>query len=169
MKKSLILILTILTLSIFVYSEVKIGIINAQEIMAKTQKGIQVQKKLESLQKKKQGELQVKQDELKRLEKELSSPALNADTRARKTRDLQDKRIQMQRLVEDAEKLMRSETQKELTGLQREIMPLIQEIGKSKGFSVIFDVSSSGIAYFSSTIDITADVIKAVDAKFPGK
>jgi len=169
MKKSLILIFTILTLSIFVYSEVKIGIINAQEIMAKTKKGIQVQNKLESLQKTKQNELQGKQDELKQLEKDLSSPALNADTRAKKTRDLQDKRIQMQRLVEDAEQLMRAETQKELGGLQREIMPLIQEIGKAKGFTVIFDVSSSGIAYFDQTIDVTAEVIKAVDAKFPGK
>jgi outer membrane protein len=165
----LVLILTILTLSIFVYSEVKIGIINAQEIMAKTQKGVQVQKKLEALQKTKQNELKAKQDELKKLEKELSSPALNADTRARKSRDLQDKRIQMQRSVEDAEKLLRAETQKELSGLQREIMPLIQELGKTRGFSVIFDVSSSGIAYFDSSIDITADVIKAVDAKFPGK
>lgn len=166
MKKSLILIFTILTLSVFVYSEVKIGVINAQEIMAKTKRGVSVQKKLENLQASKQKELQGKQDALKKLEKELASPALNAETRSRKTREIQDKRIQLQRAVEDAEKLMRAESAKEIRKLTGEIMPLIQELGKAKGFTLIFDVSSSGIAYFDAAVDITPEVIKVVDAKF---
>ncbi len=169
MKKSMILIFTILTLSVFVFSEVKIGVINAQEIMEKTKKGNQVQKKLESLQDTKRRQLQTKQQELEKLEKELNSPALNADTRARKTRQVQDKRIELQRMVEDAQNEMRQESQKELFELQKEIMPLIQEIGRSKGFTLILDMTSSGIAYFDQAIDITAEVIKAVDAKFPGK
>jgi outer membrane protein len=169
MKKSMILIFTILTLSIFVFSEVKIGVINAQEIMEKTKKGNQVQKKLENLQNAKRKQLQTKQQELEKLEKELNSPALNADTRARKTRQVQDKRIELQRMVEDAQNEMRQESQKELFELQKEIMPLIQEIGRSKGFTLILDMTSSGIAYFDQSVDITAEVIKAVDAKFPGK
>jgi len=169
MKKSMILIFTILTLSIFVFSEVKIGVINAQEIMEKTKKGNQVQKKLENLQTAKRKQLQTKQQELEKLEKELNSPALNADTRAKKTRQIQDKRIELQRMVEDAQNEMRQESQKELFELQKEIMPLIQEIGRAKGFTLILDMTSSGIAYFDQSVDITAEVIKAVDAKFPGK
>jgi outer membrane protein len=159
----------ILTLSIFVFSEVKIGVINAQEIMEKTKKGNQVQKKLENLQNAKRQTLQAKQQQLEKLEKELNSPALNADTRARKTRQIQDKRIELQRMVEDARKEMQQESQKELFALQKEIIPLIQEIGKSKGFTLILDMAGTGIAYFDQSIDITAEVIKAVDAKFPGK
>ncbi len=169
MKKSFTLIFMILTLSVFVFSEVKIGIINAQEIMEKTKKGSQVQKKLANLQNSKRKILQTKQQELEKLEKELNSPALNADTRAKKTRQIQDKRIELQRMVEDAQKVMQQETKKELFALQKEIMPLIQEIGRSKGFTLILDMTSSGIAYFDQTIDITAEVIKVVDAKFPGK
>jgi outer membrane protein len=169
MKKSMILIFTILTLSIFVFSEVKIGVINAQEIMEKTKKGNQVQKKLENLQNAKRKQLETKQQELEKLEKELNSPALNADTRAKKTRQVQDKRIELQRMVEDARKEMQQESQKEVFALQKEIMPLIQEIGKAKGFTLILDMTSSGIAYFDQSVDITAEVIKAVDAKFPGK
>ena len=169
MKKSFTLIFMILTLSIFVFSEVKIGVINAQEIMEKTKKGNQVQKKLENLQNAKRKILQAKQQELEKLEKELNSPALNADTRARKTRQIQDKRIELQRMVEDARKEMQQESQKELFALQKEIIPLIQEIGRSKGFTLILDMAGTGIAYFDQSIDITAEVIKAVDAKFPGK
>ena len=169
MKKSFTLIFMILTLSIFVFSEVKIGVINAQEIMEKTKKGNQVQKKLENLQNAKRKILQAKQQELEKLEKELNSPALNADTRARKTRQVQDKRIELQRMVEDARKEMQQESQKELFALQKEIIPLIQEIGRSKGFTLILDMAGTGIAYFDQSIDITAEVIKAIDAKFPGK
>lgn len=169
MKKSLILVFTILTLSFFMFSEVKIGVINAQEIIAKTKKGIAVQKKLENLQKSKQQQLEALQDTLKQLQKDAVSPALNEETREKKKREFEDKQIQYNRQLQDAQKDMSEATQTELTALQKEIMPLIQEIGKNKGFTLILDMTSSGIAYFDKTIDITNDVVTAVDAKFPGK
>lgn len=168
MKKSLILVFTILTLSFFMFSEVKIGVINAQEIIAKTKKGINVQKKLENLQKSKQQKLEVLQNTLKQLQKDAVSPALNVETREKKKREFEDKQIQYKRQLQDAQNEMSSATQNELEALQKEIMPLIQEIGKSKGFTLILDMTGSGIAYFDQTIDITKDVVKAVDAKFPG-
>jgi len=168
MKKSLILVFTILTLSFFMFSEVKIGVINAQEIIAKTKKGINVQKKLENLQKSKQQQLEGLQNVLKQLQKDAVSPALNAETREKKKREFEDKQIQYKRQLQDAQKDMSEATQKELAALQTEIMPLIQEIGKNKGFTLILDMTGSGIAYFDQAIDITNDVVKAVDAKFPG-
>lgn len=167
MKKSLILVFTILTLSFFMFSEVKIGVINAQEIIAKTKKGISVQKKLENMQKAKQQKLEALQNVLKQLQKDVASPALNADARGKKQREFEDKQIQYKRELQDAQKEMNEATQRELAALQKEIMPLIQELGKSKGFTLILDMTGSGIAYFDQTIDITADVVKAVDAKFP--
>ncbi len=169
MKKSFILIFTLLTLSLFVFSQVKIGVINAQEIIEKTKKGKEVQVKLENLQKQKQKQLEGMQNTIKKLQKDLESPALNRDTREKKTRELEDKRIDYQRFIQDTQKEMQVKSQQELMSLQKEIMPLIQQIGKAKGFTIIFDMTSSGIAYFDETIDVTAEVVKAVDAKFPGK
>lgn len=169
MKKSFILIFTLLTLSLFVFSEVKIGVINAQEIIEKTQKGKKVQVKLENLQKQKQQQLEGMQKVIVQLQKDLESPALNRDTREKKTRELEDKRIDYNRFIQDTQKEMQAKSQQELLNLQKEIMPLIQQIGKAKGFSIIFDMTSSGIAYFDETIDVTDEVVKAVDAKFPGK
>ncbi|MCX6583901.1 MAG: OmpH family outer membrane protein [Candidatus Aminicenantes bacterium] len=169
MKKSLMLIFTILVLSVFVFSEVKIGVINAQDIIAKTKKGNDVQKKLEGLQNEAQQKVESLENDIKQLQKDLASPALNNDTREKKTREMEDKRISYNRLVQDAQKTIQEESQKELMALQREIMPLIQQIGEAKGFTLIIDLASSGIAYFDKSIDITDEVVKAVDAKFPGK
>lgn len=169
MKKSFTLIFTILALSVFVFSEVKIGVINAQDIIAKTKKGMEVQKKLEGLQNDAQQKVDTLQNEIKQLQKDLSSPALNNDTREKKNREMEDKRLSYNRLVQDAQKNIQEESQKELMNLQREIMPLIQQIGESQGFTLILDMANSGIAYFDKTIDITDQVVKAVDTKFPGK
>jgi len=45
-------------------------------------------------------------------------------------------------------------------------MPLIDQIGKSKGFTIVFDITRPGIVYFDPAIDITEEVIKAFDAKY---
>lgn len=166
MKKTLTVIMAVLALSTFVFSEMKIGVINAQEVVMKTKKGQRIQTELEALSKSKQAQIQKMQNDMKTLEKDLTSPALNVDTREKKKRELQDKRIQLQRYVEDAQKEVQMKTNNELQDMQKDIMPLIQDIGKAQGFTLIFDVTSSGIAYFDQAVDITPQVITAVDTKF---
>ena len=165
MRKTLILVVAILVMSAFAISQVKIGVVNAQEILAKTKKGIEIQKRLEQLQDKKQQELQAKQDEIKKLEKDVLSPALNDETREKKSIELQNKRKDLKRYVEDAQNEIQRESQKELVELEKAVMPLIDQIGKAKGFTIIFDITRPGIVYFDQAIDITPDVIKAFDAK----
>ncbi|UCH93185.1 MAG: OmpH family outer membrane protein [Candidatus Aminicenantes bacterium] len=166
MRKTLILVIAVLVMSAFVFSEVKIGIVNAQEILQKTKKGIEIQKRLEQLQQRKQQKLQNMQEEVKKLEKDVLNPALNEEARGKKSLDLQNKRKELKRFLEDAQNEMQRESQKELVALEKDIMPVIDQIGKSKGFTVILDITRPGIVYFDQTIDITAEVIKAFDAKY---
>ncbi|MGD2084930.1 MAG: OmpH family outer membrane protein [Candidatus Aminicenantes bacterium] len=167
MRKTLFLVVTVLVMSAFAISQVKIGVVNAQEILQKTKKGVEIQKRLEKLQKEKQQKLQAQQDEIKKLEKEVLSPALNQETREKKTLDLQNKRKNLKRFVEDAQNEIQRESQKELVELEKAVLPLIEQIGKSKGFTIIFDITRPGIVYYDQAIDITPEVIKAFDAKFP--
>lgn len=166
MKKTLILVLAILALSAYAYSEVKIGVINSQEIVMKTKRGKQIQARLENLQKKKSGELKKLNESIKTLEKELLSPALNAATREKKSLDLQTKRTTFKRNYEDAQREVQRESQKELVNLEKELIPMIEGVGKSKGYTLIFDRARSGIIFAGPSIDITAEIIAAVDAKY---
>lgn len=166
MKKIFVLVMAVLVMSLFAFSQVKIGVVNAQEILAKTKKGIEIQKRMETLQAKKQQEVQVMQDEIKKLEKDVMSPALNDDTREKKGVELQNKRKDLKRYIEDAQNEWNRESQKELLELEKAIMPLIDQIGKSQGFTMILDMTRSGIVYYNDSVDITADVIKAFDAQY---
>ena len=165
MRKILVLVVTVLVMSAFAISQVKIGVVNAQELLAKTKKGIEIQKRLEQLQGKKQNEMQAMQDQIKKLEKEVLSPALNQETREKKGLELQTKRKNLKRFIEDAQNEIQRASKRELVELENAVMPLIDQIGKSKGFTIIFDITRPGIVYFDQAIDITAEVIKAFDAK----
>jgi outer membrane protein len=163
-----VLLIAIFVLNAFAFSEVKIGVINPQEIMNKTKKGIAIQKRLEKLQGEKQQKINAMQDEIKKLQKELNSPALNNEARQRKTLEFQEKQKAFKRYVEDARNEFARESKKEFLNLEKELMPLIENLGRQKGFTIIIDVTRPGIVYYDKAIDITADVVKAVDAKYPG-
>lgn len=165
MKKSFILIFTVIIFSVFAFSEVKIGVINGQDVIAKTKKGQAIRAKLESFGKAKQQQIENLEKEIVALQKELASPALNAETKRKKTRTMEDKKINYQRLVQDAQKDFQAQQQKEMMAFYNEIMPIIQEYGKAQGFTLILDLSSAGVAYFDKTIDITDAVVQTVNAK----
>lgn len=166
MKKIFIFVITVLVISAFAFSEVKIGVVNAQDILQKTKKGAEIQARLEKLQQGKQQKLQTLQEEIKKLEKDVLSPALNDETREKKSVELQNKQKDLKRYIEDARNEIQRESQKELVELEKSVMPLIDQIGKSKGFTIVFDITRPGIVYFDPAIDITEEVIKAFDAKY---
>ena len=168
-KKTLFSIVSLLILNLFAFSQAKIGVVNSDKIMQESKRGKQALAKLDNMNKSKQDKIQSLQNEIVTLRKELGSPALNDNTRQNKSQQLEDKQITLQRLVNDTKTEMQREMQNELLAVNNDIMPIIQQIGKSKGFTLILDLNGSGVLYFDNSIDITADVIKEADAKLPSK
>jgi outer membrane protein len=168
MKKNLFLMFVLLALTTFVFSEVKIGIINPQVVLQNSTKGKEVIERLRSLNMSKQKKYEAMQKEIDTLEKEALSPALNQDARDKKNMDLQNKRIEIKRFAEDAQKESMAQQQKEFESLQRDLMPIIEKIAKGDGFSLVLDLNTAGVTYFEPSIDITDKVIKAYDAEVPG-
>ena len=168
MKKNLFLMFVLLALSTFVFSEVKIGIINPQLVLQNSTKGKAVIERLRSLNMSKQKKYEAMQKEIDTLDKEVLSPALNQDARDKKNMDLQNKRVEIKRFAEDAQKESMAQQQKEFESLQRDLMPIIEKIAKADGFSLVLDLNTAGVTYFEPAIDITDKVIKAYDAEVPG-
>lgn len=168
-KKTLFSIFTLLISSFFAFSQVKIGVVNSDKIMQESKRGKQALVKLENMNKSKQEKIQSLQNEIVTLRKQLGSPALNAETRQNKSQQLEDKQTNLQRLVNDAKTEMQREMQNELLAVNNDIIPIIHQIGKSKGFTLILDLNGSGVLYFDNSIDITAEVIKEADDKLTSK
>ncbi len=164
MKKNLFLILALVALTTFAYAEFKLGIINPQEVLQKSVKGKEAIERLKALQLAKQKKYEGMQKDIDTLEKESMSPALNAEARDKKTQDLANKRVEIKRFTEDAQKESMAAQQKEFEKIQGDLMPLIEKIAKENGFSVILDLNTAGVTYFDTAIDITDKVVTAYDA-----
>ncbi|HDP96030.1 MAG TPA: OmpH family outer membrane protein [Candidatus Aminicenantes bacterium] len=169
MKRALVIGLVLTSMTAYTYAEQKIAVVNPQKILVETIRGKQVKERLEKISNEKQAEIQKKEAAIKALEKELMSPALNPETRESKAADLQSRQVDIKRFVEDSQKEFQRRYQKEMETLYKEIMPVIQQIGKAQGYTLILDLSSAGVSYFDTAIDITDEVIRAYDEKYKAK
>jgi Skp family chaperone for outer membrane proteins len=80
------------------------------------------------------------------------------------TSDLEKKKTARQRFAEDSYREIQDLTNRLFNKIQRELLPIIEQIGKDLDLDVIFDLRNSGAIYFNPRIDITEEVIKRYDA-----
>jgi Skp family chaperone for outer membrane proteins len=85
-------------------------------------------------------------------------------------------RVQLEKEIEkqtkDAERFQQ-DAQAEINELQQEVQndfvkklqPIIEQVAKEKNLELLFNASESGIAWFTPGLDLTADVIKRLDAQ----
>ncbi|HRX94201.1 MAG TPA: OmpH family outer membrane protein [Chitinophagaceae bacterium] len=165
MKKTFFLLTFVMLSTAILQAQVKIGVIDAQKVFEKSNQGKQIQTELENKQTQKQKEFEVLENNIKQLERDVMSPALNEATREKKSLELQNKRIELKRKVEDAQSEIQKESLKQLTELEKSIMPIINNYGKANGFTVIYDISRSSIIYFDNTIDITDEIVRIFNSQ----
>jgi outer membrane protein len=165
MKKNLFMVFALVVLSTFVFAEIKIGIINPQAVLQNSAKGKQAIERLRSLQLSKQKKYEGMQKDIDTLEKDSMSPALNQEARDKKAMELQNKRVEIKRFAEDAQKESVAAQQKEFESIQRDLMPIIEKIAKEDGYSLILDLNTAGVTYFEPAIDITDKVVKSYDTQ----
>jgi outer membrane protein len=164
MKKIPVLLFALLTMSIWLFPEVKIGIINPPVVLQNSIKGKEAINRLKTAAEANQKKFEQMQQAIDSLEKEVLSPALNEDTRSKKNLDLQNKKTEQKRFAEDAQNESRMKQQAEFEGIQKELMPIIEKIAKDEGYTLILDITTAGVAYVDPTSDITEKVVKAYDA-----
>ena len=144
---------------------VRIGVVDMQEVLNKSQKGLAVKQRLDQERATRQKDLDAKQQEVMKLQAEFEkqAPLLSEQAKREKSEAIQRKTRDAVRIAEDAnrdfDKRVR-ETELEIT---REILGLVQEYGKDQGFSLILERSM--VVFGASTVDITSDIIKRYDAK----
>ena len=144
----------------------KIAVINSQEVLEKSIEGKKVIARLQERDKKNQNDLAKLDDDIRGLETKLNTQRLTLSEEAlmQLSSDLDKKKKDRTRFAEDAMRDIQELQLRLYTKLQNDLLPLIEAIGKEKGFDLILDLGKSGAVYFSPTIAITDDVVKRYDA-----
>ena len=143
----------------------KIGVMNIQKVLAKSTVGQQAKSKVEEKIKGLQTKFKAEEDALAKMQKEIEkkSSAWSAEKKDEKVREFKKKRRELQAKSEDARFEVKQLQDKELGPILKSLEKIVEEYGNKNGFAAILD-SKSGVIYYNKKIDVSADIIAALNA-----
>lgn len=143
----------------------RIGIVDVQQVLNQSQKGVAMKQKLDQERAARQKELDARQEEVVKLQAEFEkqAPILSEQAKREKSETIQRKRRDTLRMAEDANRDFEKRVREAEVDITREIFGVIQEYGKDQGYTVILERGT--VVFGAPAVDITGEVIKRYDAK----
>jgi outer membrane protein len=147
----------------------KIAVIDTEKILMNSAAGKRALGDLKKLQDQKEAEGRTKQQEIKDLQAKLTDGRLSLaqDKLADMEKQLEDKVIDLRRFQDDANRDLTKKRDEILGQIDDKVMPVINQVGKEMGYTLIFRKFESGLIYADDAIDITNSVIQRLDAANP--
>ncbi|MFC1851107.1 OmpH family outer membrane protein [candidate division CSSED10-310 bacterium] len=148
----------------------KMGYVDIQKVIFKSESGKQAINAVKSFQEKRQDEISRAEQELNQLEKDLSKQilALTDAAKSIKEEDIRKKKLRLKRLLEDSEYELAKRKKGAIEEVNKKIVLLIRDIGKNEGYSIILEVTGGNVIYANPALDLTDRIIAEFD-KTPTK
>lgn len=126
---------------------------------------------LEAFGQEQQTRLEAKRSEIDVLRNRVTDGQLTLakDQLAKMQAELDTKTGEFKRLSEDAQRAFNQRQGQLLQDIEKQIMPIINQVGAEGGYTAIFRKFDSGLVYADKAIDITRQVIARLDAGPTGK
>jgi outer membrane protein len=143
----------------------KIGVVDIQLLQEESSQFQEVRDRLQKRADELKAKLSRESSDLAKLEQEYEkqSMMLSLDAKETKRREMEKKKRYYNYLFEEYNRELK-ETEMEATrAMSRQIRAVLADIGKSGGFTIIMDSSAPGLLYVKGAVDITKEVIKALD------
>ncbi|HTY42184.1 MAG TPA: OmpH family outer membrane protein [Thermoanaerobaculia bacterium] len=141
---------------------VKIGVINVERLVQESALGKEAFNRVKKLNDSKKEEGEKLQKELRDMEQKLADQgsSMADDKREALQKSYQEKAIAFKRFQDDANRDLEAAQKKELSELERRVFPVINQVGKEKGYTLVFNKFQSGLVYADDSVDITDEVLK---------
>jgi outer membrane protein len=140
----------------------RIGVINVERLVQESALGKEAFNRVKRINDQKKEEGDKLQKELRDLEQKLADQgsALADDKRETLQKSYQEKAIAFKRFQDDATRELDTAQKKELGELERRVFPVINQVGKEKGYTMIFNKFQAGLLYADDTVDLTDEVLR---------
>lgn len=145
---------------------IKIAVIDTEKILLSSVAGKKALADLKKLQEQRENELRAKAQELKDLQNKISEGRLSLaqDKLADLSKQYEEKEIGLRRQQDDATRELNKKRDEMLGQIDDRVMPVINQLGKDLGYTLIFRKFESGLIYADEAVDITPLVIQRLDA-----
>jgi outer membrane protein len=152
-------------------SGIKIAVIDTERILLTSNTGKKALADLKKLQEGKEAEARTKQQEIKDLQAKISDGRLSLaqDKLGEMEKQLEAKLVSLRRFQEDANAELGKMRDQVLAAIDQKVMPVINQVGKELGYTLIFRKFESGLIYADEAVDITASIIQRLDGAAPAQ
>lgn len=149
---------------------VKVAVIDVERILIESERGKAALSEIEALRAQKQEEGTARQQEIADLRQRLSEGrlSLSEDKLAELRKEAEDKVIALQRFQDDANRELGKKRDEVLKTIEDSVFPVINELGKEGGYTLVFNKFSSGLVYADEAVDITSQVIERYNQRTGG-
>ena len=149
----------------------KIAVIDTEKILLSSSAGKKAVADLKKLQDQREKELGARAQELKDLQTKLNDGRLSLaqDKLADLSKQYEEKEIALRRAQDDATRELTKKRDEMLAAIDDRVMPVINQVGKELGYTLIFRKFESGLIYADEAVDITNVVVQRIDAASQGK
>jgi outer membrane protein len=144
-----------------------VAVIDVNLLVQDSAAGKEAMVRLKKAQDEKVAERKKLTDEINGLQKQLESQrsTLTDSKIADLQKQIEDKSIALKRFDDDAQQQLEDAKRKELDGLEKQIMPIIQELGKERKLLLVFNKFQSGLVYADDSVDLTDEVLKRFNTR----
>lgn len=144
----------------------KVAVIDVQRIVSDSTAGKAALERLKKLQEEKEAQGRTRQSEITALQDQITKGRLSLaeDRLAALNKDLEEKAIGFRRFQDDANRELGKARDELLGDIERRVIPIIDQVGKEAGYTLIFNKYQSGLVYADQAIDITDQIIQRFNA-----
>jgi outer membrane protein len=168
--KSKVFLLPVLALAVTLTAQAqqgKFAVINIQGAIISTKDGQKAAAELNAKTAPKKKELEQKQNEINALQDQLNKGSNTLSDTAKNDiyKNIEAKKKNLQREVEDAQADLEADQQKLLQQLGQKILAVIEKYARDNSITMVVDVSSpqTPVLYASPSVDITKEIIELYD------
>jgi outer membrane protein len=167
--KSLIAVVASLMITSSAFAKVAIGKVDVQKVLISVNQGQAVRDQLKKSFDEKQKVLKDEEDKIRKMQDDYQKKAsvLNDKEKGKKEREIQEKIVAIQQKTASYQKDIQDMEQKLKTPILEKVKAVVDEVAKSADVDLVYESATAPILYAKEEKELTDDVIKLFNKKFP--
>jgi len=145
----------------------RVAVVNIQRVASESAEGKASTAKVQALHQQKTQQLSELNKKLQAEQQKLQQQSLvmNEQARGQLEREIDRQQKEIQRFSQDAQDEVTNLQQDLQEAFHRRLMPILQKIAEERQLQVLLSLQDAGIVWWDTGLDITADVVKQIDAQ----
>jgi Skp family chaperone for outer membrane proteins len=143
--------------------QIKIAVINIDRVAQESNAGKELFERLKQENDKLAAERARREQEIRDLSSKLTSEVLSADAQGRLQREIERKRTDAQRWLEDAQADFQEKQQQEEAAFQQKLGPIVEAVAREQGIGLILRDTPGLTFVLDSRLDLTPAVVQRLN------